>query len=117
MHVSSRSREFWRRAAERDLNLRPDLEIDDESDNTIGPKFLREYELERKAKELAGSGHATNIDQSGLEQAKEPPVAKEEKNELAGNDHVTNDQSQLETTQATQVHDVTEDEKKEDRTT
>lgn len=46
--MSSRSREFWRRAAERDLNLRPDLEIHDEEDNTIGPKFLREYEVKRK---------------------------------------------------------------------
>lgn len=48
--VSSRSREFWRRAAERDLNLRPDLETYDEEDNTIGPKFLCDYEVKRKEK-------------------------------------------------------------------
>ncbi len=46
--VSSRSREFWRRAAERALNIRPDLDIEDERDFTIGPKFLREFEEKRR---------------------------------------------------------------------
>lgn len=46
--ASDRSREFWRRAAERDLNLKPDLETDDEEDNSIGLKFLREFEVQRK---------------------------------------------------------------------
>jgi len=108
--VSSRSREFWRRAAERDLNLRPDLEIDDESDNTIGQKFLREYELERKSKESAVTGHTSNIDQPGLEHAGKPQVKPKEKTELSDNGNDTEDQAQLETTQA---HGVTEDEKKE----
>jgi hypothetical protein len=52
-HTSNRSREFWRRAAERSLNLRPDLEIADESDHSIGPKFLREFEQKRKTMEVA----------------------------------------------------------------
>jgi hypothetical protein len=108
--VSSRSREFWRRAAERDLNLRPDLEIDDESDNTIGPKFLREYELERKVKQLAKAGHATKADQSGSEDTEESQVEQEKKNKLSENAHVTEDPSQLETAQG---HDVTKDGKKE----
>ncbi len=41
-HVSSRSREFWRRAAERPLNIKPALEI--EADEDWGPKFLRDFE-------------------------------------------------------------------------
>ncbi|KAE8441407.1 hypothetical protein EG329_004996 [Mollisiaceae sp. DMI_Dod_QoI] len=48
--VSPRSREYWRRAAERGLNLRPDLEIADEGDDGVGPGFLREFEKERKVK-------------------------------------------------------------------
>ncbi|KAH7397704.1 opioid growth factor receptor conserved region-domain-containing protein [Cadophora sp. MPI-SDFR-AT-0126] len=49
--VSSRSREYWRRAAKRTLNLRPDLEygqIDGDDDLSVGPKFLREFEELRK---------------------------------------------------------------------
>lgn len=46
--VSSISREYWRRAAERSLNLKPDLEIDDDDDDRVGPKFLREFVQERK---------------------------------------------------------------------
>ena len=45
--VSTRSREYWRRAAERTLNLRPDLEysqIDSDNDLSVGPRFLREFE-------------------------------------------------------------------------
>jgi hypothetical protein len=65
--VSSRSREFWRRAAERALNLRPDLEIDDENDTKVGPEFLREFELERQAR-LAKAGQiAGTQDQVGSE--------------------------------------------------
>ncbi len=41
-HVSSRSREFWRRAAERPLNIKPALET--EIDEDCGPKFLRDFE-------------------------------------------------------------------------
>ncbi|KAL2069803.1 hypothetical protein VTL71DRAFT_14482 [Oculimacula yallundae] len=49
--VSPRSRDYWRRAASRTLNLRPDLDNDDidgDDDLSIGPKFLREYEELRK---------------------------------------------------------------------
>jgi hypothetical protein len=59
--VSSRSREYWRRAAERDLNLRPDLETNDEEDNSIGLRFLREYEVERK-KRIAESQSELKVD-------------------------------------------------------
>ncbi|EKD14045.1 uncharacterized protein L3040_007951 [Drepanopeziza brunnea f. sp. 'multigermtubi'] len=51
INVSARSREFWRRAAKRSLNLRPDFEEDDidgEDDLTVGPAFLREFEQRRK---------------------------------------------------------------------
>lgn len=41
MRASDRSREFWRRAAERSLNIRPDLEVRDEQDDSVGPEFLR----------------------------------------------------------------------------
>jgi len=53
--VDARSREFWRRAAERALNLRPDLETYDEHDTTVGPKFLREFEIERRARLAAAT--------------------------------------------------------------
>jgi hypothetical protein len=82
--VSSRSREFWRRAAERALNLRPDLEIDDEDDTTIGPKFLREFELERKAR-MSQASHPTNkLDPAGIEAGHDQGV-KEEPNGLEEN--------------------------------
>lgn len=57
--ASSRSREFWRRAAERDLNIRPDNETEDEEDNSIGQRFLREYEAQRKADARAREAAAT----------------------------------------------------------
>jgi len=50
-----RSREYWRRAAQRSLNLRPDMTIADESTDTIGPEFLQEFEQKRKAMEAAES--------------------------------------------------------------
>jgi hypothetical protein len=65
--VSFRSREYWRRAAERALNLRPDLEIDDEDDTTIGPKFLCEFEVERKARMAQASYPTDKQDQAGAE--------------------------------------------------
>jgi len=73
-HVSSRSREFWRRAAERDLNLRPDLEILDEEDNGIGPRFLCEYELKRKeARSIAEEKlAATSLSEAGYEEPAMP---------------------------------------------
>jgi hypothetical protein len=49
--VSNQSKEYWRRAFARDLNLSPHLNITDEEDNTIGLRFLCEFELERKARE------------------------------------------------------------------
>jgi hypothetical protein len=72
---------------------------------------LREYELERKAKQLTKADHATKADQSRSEDTEEPQVEQEKKNKLSENDHVTKDTSQLETAQG---HDVTEDGKKED---
>lgn len=53
--VSQKSREFWRRAAERALNLRPDLEIRDEAGNSVGLSFLREYEQKRKTEPSVGN--------------------------------------------------------------
>ncbi|KAK2629854.1 hypothetical protein QTJ16_000674 [Diplocarpon rosae] len=71
MKASSRSREYWRRAAERALNLRPDLEereIEGEDELTVGPKFLREFEECRKLKAKSGgksdrSGTSVGADQ------------------------------------------------------
>ncbi|KAK6585973.1 hypothetical protein PZA11_001030 [Diplocarpon coronariae] len=57
VNASSRSREYWRRATERTLNLRPDLEdkdIEGEDDLTLGPKFLREFEESRKPNTASG---------------------------------------------------------------
>lgn len=78
--VSSRSREFWRRAAERALNLRPDLEIYDEYDTTIGPEFLCEFEIVRQAN-LAAAGKRTDP-QDGVEsQAVDEPEGEKEEEE------------------------------------
>jgi hypothetical protein len=57
-----RSREYWRRAAQRSLNLRPDMTIADESNDTIGPQFLQEFEEKRKAMEAAEMGQGTELD-------------------------------------------------------
>jgi hypothetical protein len=82
--VSPRSREYWRRAAERALNLRPDLEIHDEDDTTIGPKFLREFEAERRAR-LAAVGKGSNSQQQpGSEAADGLQAEKEKENKVAG---------------------------------
>ena len=51
LHVSGRSREFWRRAAERSLNIRPDLEVRDEQDDGVGLGFLREWVRREKGAE------------------------------------------------------------------
>jgi hypothetical protein len=65
-----RSREYWRRAAQRSLNLRPDTTIADESTDTIGPKFLQEFEQKRKAMEAAEMGQ-------GTESESRPPAKKQ----------------------------------------
>lgn len=44
--ISPRSFMFWTRAAERPLNIAP--EIDNDEDNTTGPQFLRDFERLRK---------------------------------------------------------------------
>jgi len=57
MRVSDRSREFWRRAAERALNIRPDADVKDEQDDGVGPVFLREWvRRERGARSEEGEG-------------------------------------------------------------
>jgi hypothetical protein len=55
--VSARSRMYWGRAAHRPLNIRPDLD-DYEADvdyKTIGPKFLWEFEQNKK-EHVQGNG-------------------------------------------------------------
>lgn len=55
MRVSARSREFWRRAAERGLNIRPDANVSDDQDDSVGPVFLREWvRMERGARSEEG---------------------------------------------------------------
>lgn len=73
--VSTRSREYWRRAAERTLNLRPDLEdgqIDNDNDLSVGPKFLREFEElqkhiaeSKKANDNVDARTAADVDVGG----------------------------------------------------
>jgi hypothetical protein len=110
--VSPRSREFWRRAAQRDLNLRPDLEVDDERDNTIGLKFLREYELRRKEQKLSEGGNANKQDPAEVQITEEQQVEQDEKKELVEIDKIsdTQDKSRLETTEK---HEVKQDDEKE----
>lgn len=81
--VSPRSREYWRRAAERVLNLRPDLEIHDEDDTTIGPMFLREFEAERRARSAATGEGSETQQQPGSEAADGLQVEKQKRNEDA----------------------------------
>jgi hypothetical protein len=109
--VSSRSREFWRRAAERALNLRPDLEIYDEYDTTIGPGFLCEFEIARQAK-LAAAGKRTDP-QDGVESqaVDEPEGVKEEKKGLfddSEDEEAPNQHEQSELQAADERHEVQE---------
>ncbi|KAH6673150.1 opioid growth factor receptor conserved region-domain-containing protein [Halenospora varia] len=50
---NSRSREYWRRAAQRALNLKPDLEGIDDDELGVGPRFLREWEEEKKRRRVS----------------------------------------------------------------
>ena len=70
-----RSREYWRRAAQRSLNLRPDMTIADESTDTIGPEFLQEFEQKRKAREAAEMGQGTESEST--ESESRPPAKKQ----------------------------------------
>lgn len=40
---------YWRRAATRPLNIAPHVDDEDIDDQCIRPKFLREFEKDRKA--------------------------------------------------------------------
>ncbi|KAH6713616.1 opioid growth factor receptor conserved region-domain-containing protein [Leptodontidium sp. MPI-SDFR-AT-0119] len=82
--VSSRSREYWRRAAERTLNLRPDLDDGDirgDDDLSIGPRFLRDFEELPKhvadSKKTDDSVDATETVENGVgdEAAKKGDIA------------------------------------------
>lgn len=71
IRVSDKSREFWRRAAERALNVRPDVEIRDENDENVGLKFLKEFETERRRAAMVSEGKieaagASSKDESSL---------------------------------------------------
>jgi hypothetical protein len=46
--ASNKSHEFWQRAAERPLNVRPDLDVTDSNIPNVGPEFLRKFEKDRK---------------------------------------------------------------------
>jgi hypothetical protein len=67
--VSDRSREYWRRAAERTLNLRPDLEIGNESDISRGLQFLCEFEESRIMKLEGGKEDSKNNGDKGVPSA------------------------------------------------
>lgn len=49
MIVSSRSRMYWERAAHRPLNIKPDADDEDVDEESVGPKFLREFEESKRA--------------------------------------------------------------------
>ncbi|PMD34734.1 hypothetical protein L207DRAFT_588248 [Hyaloscypha variabilis F] len=104
--VDPRSREFWRRAAERALNLRPDLNIDDENDTKIGPKFLREFEAERQAR-LAAAAHNTQAQAQGQAGARASNEHGKEKQGLFEDEEVSDqpDQFGLETPNGSQEQD------------
>jgi hypothetical protein len=111
MKVSYRSREFWRRAAERALNLRPDLDIYDEDDTTIGPGFLREFEIARQAK-LAAAGKRTDPqDGAGSQVVDEREGEKEEKKGLfddSEDEEAPNEREQSGLQAADERHEVQE---------
>lgn len=85
--TSDRSREFWRRAAERDLNIRPDLETDDEEDNSVGVRFLREYEKQRKAdacaKETVASSAEEETGEAGSSEVNNASIAADQEGAVA----------------------------------
>jgi hypothetical protein len=60
---------YWGRAAHRALNIRPDID-DDEIDERIGPRFLREFE-QSKREEHAEEGHTVTENGSAVEPVEE----------------------------------------------
>jgi len=85
--VSSRSRMYWRRAAHRPLNIRPDLDEDeaDVDDERIGTKFLWEFEQNKK-KHIQKRGQASTKDRIENEQVRNQARLDEadETNSLSG---------------------------------
>ncbi|KAG9231146.1 opioid growth factor receptor conserved region-domain-containing protein [Amylocarpus encephaloides] len=67
---SSRSREYWRRAAFRSLNIRPNDEYVDDHDLSVGETFLRNYELD-KAKSEEQEGEDEDVDEPETEEVVE----------------------------------------------
>lgn len=51
--ASNRSHDFWQRAAERPLNVRPDLDVTARNIPNVGPGFLRDFEKDTKDSEEA----------------------------------------------------------------
>lgn len=76
-----RSRDYWKRAAFRQLNLCPDLDGEDadDSDDRVGPRFLWEFEETRKKAVAEGmpNGHngMDSSDSRGEEKESEPGYA------------------------------------------
>jgi hypothetical protein len=66
------------------LNLRPDLEIHNEDDTTIGPMFLREFEAERRARLAAVAKGSDTQQQPGSEAADGLQTENERENEDPG---------------------------------
>jgi len=88
------------------LNLRPDLNIDDENDTKIGPKFLREFEAERQAR-LAAAAHNTQAQAQGQAGARASNEHGKEKQGLFEDEEVSDqpDQFGLETPNGSQEQD------------
>jgi hypothetical protein len=59
--VGTKSRTYWARAATRPLNIAPHVDDEDiDAERCIGPKFLWEFEQERRARDTSvKEGHET----------------------------------------------------------
>ena len=64
------------------MNLRPDLEIHDEDDTTIGPMFLREFEAERRARLAVLAKGSDTQPQPGSEAADGLQAEEEKENQV-----------------------------------
>ena len=85
--VSSRSRMYWGRAAQRPLNIRPDID-DDEINERIGPKFLREFEKLKRGEQAASEGQTTTENGLAIEPVKEDQKTEDNLDRIEGNSQI-----------------------------
>lgn len=51
VRASATSHKYWKRAAERPLNVRPDLDVNESKMTTVGEEFLKKFEKNKRDKE------------------------------------------------------------------